>query len=813
MEPSASATNLTGDELGERRLRAIMHADVVGYSRLIGQNDVGTIRRLRTLRQALIDPAISTFRGRLVNTAGDAFLIVFDSVEGAVQCALSLQREMPVHDGDQAPERRIRFRIGITVADVIADGTDVHGEGVNVAARLQSVCPVGGICVSLAVRDHVQARLGLDFEPLGRLSLKNIARPVEAFSIRLDAGAPIAAPLAHGRKRTIMLAGLAVLLLAGGGGTAWWLRRVAPAPVVATIQARAPLAGAFVPPDVGIARAPPLSLVVLPFDNLDGEAADNYLVDGITEDLTTDLARVPGMLVIARNSAFTYRGRGVDVKRVGEELGVRYVLEGSVRRFAAGVRVNAQLVSTETGTHLWADRFDASLADIAASQDEIVIRIGRAMNVQLIDIESARSARERPGNPDVFDLILQARALANQPPSPTRDAAVQALYQRALDKDPKSVPAMLGVAGVILARAVDVLSQFVTADERQRAASLFATARAAEPDSEQVLVTAALLAQSEDRWDELAQSAQLVVDRFPNRLLGYELLATTKRYSGHADEAIGLYEISIRLDPRSPTLYLRYGYLGFALSQVGRYAEAADWFQRSLIANPEAAVAIRAARMRLMAGALALDGKRDEAQRLMAAAMQIWPFATLRTNAPENLASPVFREQNVRMIDGLRQAGLRDHADPDANFGVAADGLLHGNLAGYTPTTAPGTTTLSTAALADLIAARRPLMIDPMTFTWGRSIPGAIGLHSAGTGGQLDDGAQAQLERKVRQLAGGDLRRPVVAIGFNSERFDGRNLALRLVKMGFTEVYWYRAGREAWEVAGLSEEPLEVQEW
>ena len=451
-EPPLSDDALTGPAFSERQLRAVMHADVAGYSRLIGLDDAGTLRRLRTLREAVIDPAIAAHRGRIVNTAGDSLLIVFDSAQGAVQCALRLQGAIPVHDRNAPADRCIRLRVGITVGDVISDGMDVHGDGVNIAARLESASPIGGICVSRPVRDQVQAQLGLDFEPLGSLVLKNIAVPVEAFALRLDG---VAAPPAAVPRRwpwPVALTGLAALLLASGGGMAWWLRRAPPAPAVATAYAPAPPASAFVPPDVGISRAPQLSLVVLPFDNLGGDTADNYLVDGISEDLTTDLARVPGMLVIARTSAFTYRGQAVDARRIGEELGVRYVLEGSVRRFAAGLRVNAQLVSTETGTHLWADRFDASLENIAAAQDEIIIRIGRAMNVQLIDIESARAVRERPGNPDAFDLILQARALANQPPSPTRDAAVQALYQRALDKDPKSVPAMLGIAGVILAR-------------------------------------------------------------------------------------------------------------------------------------------------------------------------------------------------------------------------------------------------------------------------------------------------------------------------------------------------------------------------
>ena len=308
----------------ERRLRAMVHADVAGYSRLIGMNDAATVRRLRMLRRALIDPAIRAFRGRIVNTAGDSMMIMFDSVDAAVQYPVRLQQQVPVLDGDQPPERRIRFRVGINIGDVIVEGTDVHGDGANIAARLQSICPVGGICVSRAVRDHVQIRLGLKFEPLGQLSLKNIARPVEALTLHLDPTVRSSAPVASHRPWKRMLAGVSAPLRAGGAGMGWWPHRDAPKPVADATPTSAPVASALLPLDVG---PPRLSLVVLPFDNLDS-APENSLADVITGDLTTALAQKVGLVVTARNSALTYKGRSVNIKLVGKELGVRYAVEG-----------------------------------------------------------------------------------------------------------------------------------------------------------------------------------------------------------------------------------------------------------------------------------------------------------------------------------------------------------------------------------------------------------------------------------------------------------------------------------------------------
>ncbi|MEA2790560.1 MAG: adenylate cyclase, partial [Acetobacteraceae bacterium] len=435
---------------GERRLRAMVHADVAGYSRLIGMNDAATVRRLRTLRRALIDPAIRTFRGRIVNTAGDSMMIMFDSVDAAVQCALRVQQQVPVLDGDQPPERRIRFRVGINIGDVIAEGTDVHGDGSNIAARLQSICPIGGICVSRAVRDHVHLRLGLEFEALGPQALKNIARPVEAFALRVDPGAPAGASAGRRRQWKLALTGVLAMLLAASGGIAWWLRRDGPQPVAEALRGPVPPASASVPSDAGLSRAPRLSLVVLPFDNLDSSPEQNALADGITEDLTTGLAQGLGLVVTARNSAFTYKGRAADIKLIGNDLAVRYALEGSVRKVGTSLRVNAQLVSTETGAHLWADQVDADAGTGSPSHDEIIGRISTELYRQLIDIESVRGARERPGNPDATDLLLQAAALYNRMWSAQQQPVVMALYERAVQTDPSSVEAMAGLARTLL---------------------------------------------------------------------------------------------------------------------------------------------------------------------------------------------------------------------------------------------------------------------------------------------------------------------------------------------------------------------------
>jgi adenylate cyclase len=706
---------------------------------------------------------------------------------------------------------------------------NLFGDGVNVAARLETLCEPGGIAISRTVRDQIRDKLPFIFADAGEHEVKNIARPVRVYALTaaaieaLPEAQLMGSPQSIGRHSVasipvIAIAALASLIVLAGGF--WWVHSsdITPsrAVVSATADKQAPPAAtaAFVPPVIGLAHAPPLSLVVLPFSNLGGDQAQDYLVDGITEDLTTDLSQVQGTLVIARNSAFTYKGRADDVKQIGEELGVRYVVKGSVQpRSGGSLRVNADLVSTETGANLWADRFDIDLANPNAGQDEIVARIGRALNVQLVDIESARAIRERPTQPQTFDLILQARALTNLPPSPQRLAAALGFYEQALKTDPSSVPAMLGIADTLTRQMITYQGVWISGTELDRAASLIAAARALVPNSEGVMVSEARLLEAKERWPELMPVAQRLVEAFPNRVDGYDLLATAYRFMGLQDDALPLYRKAMRLDPRDPNVFDRYGHYGFSLLASGRYGDAIAAFERSIPANPEAPKGVLSARHRNLGAAYALNGQLDKARLEISESERLWPFATVRMNAPYGSESPAFAAQIERVEGALRLAGQRDHADEDADFGVPPDDLLHAEIAGYTPTTAPGAVTIRTAAVPNLLAARHPLVIDTMTSWWGRSIRGAIGLKYVGLGGSFSDPMQERLRKKLDVLSSGDRSKPIVAVGFNSERFDGRNLALRLVHMGFTEVYWYRGGREAWEVAGLPEEEASEQAW
>lgn len=827
MSATANSSDLAGKAAGGRRLIAVVYADMVGYSRLIGLDDAGTLRRLRRLRRALIDPTIREHGGMVVQTAGDSLLVAFDSIDGAVRCAVKAQQQVPVYDGDQPPDLRIRFRIGINIGDVIAHGTDLHGEGVNIAARLQAESPVGGICVSRSVRDHVRDRLALPFEAIGPLTLKNIARPVEAFVLRLDPGAPEAPvkgvatstppqakPGTWLRSHTALAAVLGLLVCGALGATGWLYRGAAIAPKTleetpaAELKPVSPPATtqAFTPLDIGLGKAPRLSIVVLPFENLSDDRSQDYLAEGITDDVTTDLARVAGMFVIARGSAYTYQGKAVDVHKVGEQLGVRYVLEGSVRKLGEMLRVNAQLVATETGAHLWADRFDQQLNDLSTGQDAIVHRIGRTLNVALVDVESARSQRERPTNPDAFDLILRARSLILHPMGPREVAERVALYDQALRLDPTSIPAIIGLAAALI-------QNWRTEDDIQRAAKLLADAAAVDPNNHQVLGMTAYLANVQGRYTEAISAYRRVLGDYPNDDGAYNGLGHCLISTGRAEEAIPMIETAIRLDPRSGFNWSRYEEMGFALLLLGRDEESIVWTQRALAANPNNNAANRARFNLRLAAAQARLGRLDEAHRAIAEANRLWPYNTVRDHYPGDPSSRVLVQQIERFQAALRLAGERDHAEEDVDFGVAPDDRLHGDLSGPTPTTAPGVTTIRTAELERMLADQSPIIIDSLLYSWGRSIPGAVGLKHAGWSANTSDVTQDRLRRKVQELTKGDLSKPIVAVGWNSERFDGRNLALRLVALRYTQVYWYRGGREAWEVNGLPETEVDVQAW
>jgi adenylate cyclase len=766
----SNASDLIGRSPDRRKLIAVVYADMVGYSRLIGLDDAGTLQRLRSLRSEVIDPALNEHGGRIVQTGGDSLLIVFDSIDGAVRCAVEVQQQVPIHDGDRPPDRAIRFRVGINIGDAIADGTDLHGDAVNVAARIQAECPPGGICVTRAVRDHMRGRLDLAFEELGSRSLKNIARPVEAFVLRFGTEVP------KGTPPTVTM------------------------------------------PELSIAQAPRLSVVVLPFANLSGNKDEDYLADAITEDLTTDLSYLPDTLVIARHSANIYKDKSVGVRKIGEELGVRYVIEGSIRKFGDVLRVNVQLISTETNANVWTGRFDQNVSDIGTGQETIVSRLRAVLGIQVFDAESARSVRERPDNPDALDLLLRGWSAWRRGPTPSHRAQAIAMYEKALRLDPKSVRAMCYLAD----EAINcfVIPDYATrGDENliERAAALVSAAVAIEPGSERVMYEEGTLLRAQGNWAEALATFQRVAELYPNTPGLYRLLGFTNLAIGRADEAIAYLQKSIRVDPLSPFNRHSYQRIGIGLLLLGRNEASIEWLQRALSSGGMAPPGWKAQCHLFLASALAWLSRMEDAYRAVADADRLWPFATVRslppTMTPRRLPHPAYLGQMRHVQEGFRLAGLRDHADEDADFGIVADSVLHTDLIASTPTSVPGAVTIRTGELVNLLPRMKPILIDVALDSWGPSIPGAIGLQGTGQGASFSENIQSRFNRKMHDLTKGELSAPIVVFCVNSERFTGYNLVLRLVALGYTQVYWYRGGVEAWQVNGLPESDLVLHDW
>jgi adenylate cyclase len=518
----------------DRRLAAILAADGVGYSRLMGADEEGTHERFKAHLVELLDPKIREHRGRIVKTTGDGVLAEFASVVDAVRCAAEIQRAMADRDLDLTEERRLRFRIGVNLGDVIADGGDIYGDGVNIAVRLEGLAAPGSICVSGTVRDHIGERLPYAFEDIGEQSVKNIARPIRVYAFRPE-----------------RIAGV-------------------PTTSLSSTSSSRPVA------------APRLSIVVLPFTNLSDDREQQYFVDGITDDLTTDLSRVAGMFVISRNTAFTYRNKPIDTKQIGRELGVRYVLEGSVRRLGNQLRVNAQLIDAATDAHLWAERFERDTSDLFALQNEITSRIAVALDLELISAEAARPT----DNPDAVDYILRGRAAFYKGPTRENYAEAISLFERALALDPRLVEAQTGLALGIVNRVLDRMTDSVAAD-LARAKGLVDQALAASPRSAPAHFVKGQLLRAQWRYAEALPEYETVIAFNRNSVFGLLNVGRCRMFTGSLDEAIPLMEQAIRLSPRNP-------YIGHWFSSIGtvhllqsRTDEAIAWFEKARSANPE----------------------------------------------------------------------------------------------------------------------------------------------------------------------------------------------------------------------------------
>src|SRR3984885_8120283 len=543
----------------ERKLVSVVVVDVVGFSRLTELDEEGTHARLNAFQRDLIKPKISEHHGRIIKNTGDGALLEFASVVDAVRCAVEIQRGMIDRNADFPQDRRIVFRFGINLGDVIVEPDDIHGDGVNVAARLEGLSEPGGVCISGTAYDHVRDRLPYVFTEKGEQTVKNIARPVRVYSLGADAIAALpASPLSVGNQQS--------------SGRHWnrgWLAAAAGTTTVIVVAAGLWLG--FKP-----ASAPRLSIVVLPFANLSGDPAKDYLADVITEELTTGLSRIRGAFVIARSTAFTYKGKPIDVKQIGKDLGVRYALEGSAQPSDSKVRVTAQLIDAETGAHLWADQFDADRSNLLEMQDEIVVRLSRALSFQFLLAGIARGDRTPPGNLDAQDLAMRCVADLYR----GQWATAASLCVRALQIDPRNVPALnisafLIIYPVILAQSDDPIAATRQADE------LVSRALAVDPSDDHTRVVKAWVLMAQNRHEEAIVEAERGLALSPSNVDAYTAIGVANNFLCRPEGVFEAVDKAIRLSPRDPALGGFYEVKGEAYFVMGQDANTIEWIRRS----------------------------------------------------------------------------------------------------------------------------------------------------------------------------------------------------------------------------------------
>jgi len=573
-----------------RRLAAILAADVAGYSRLMGADEEGTLERLKALRSELVDPKIAEHHGRLVKTTGDGLLVEFASVVDAVRCAVAVQQAMPERNAGVAPDSRIELRIGINLGDVIVEGDDLYGDGVNIAARIEALADAGGVFVSNTVHDHVRDRLPFVFEDLGEQQVKNIARPVRVYRVR-DANSAGKSP--------------------------------APPP----------------PPVLPLPDKP--SIAVLPFQNMSGDPEQEYFADGMVEEITTALSRIRWLFVIARNSSFTYKGQAVDVKQVGRELGVRYVLEGSVRKAGGRVRITAQLIEASDGAHLWADRFDGSLEDVFDLQDKVASRVAGVIEPALQAAEIARSASRPTSDLTAYDLYLRAYPMfwvSAQVPE-----ALQ-LLEQAIERDPRYGPA-LAWAAICCYRLLQDGRSVDPETQRRKGHDFARRALEVAGDDPNVLANAA---DALSWFGEDIGAMMAVADRAlalnPNYARGWHVSGVLRLQAGQPEIAIERGEAALRLSPRArvgSTFFM----MGSAHFMCRQFDEAAARLRIAIQENPTFAEPYR-----VLAACYAHMGRLDDAREIVAR------LRTITTEVIRELRQLHNPENRELLLSGLRLA-------------------------------------------------------------------------------------------------------------------------------------------------------------
>jgi adenylate cyclase len=580
-----------------RRLAAILAADVAGYSRLMGADEEGTHERLQAHLRELVQPKIAEHRGRTVKNTGDGFLAEFASVVDAVRCAVEIQRGMTERNGVIQADQRIEFRIGVNLGDVIIEEHDIFGDGVNVAARLEGLAESGGICISRMVQDNVRDKLNYTFEDLGEQQVKNIARPVRVYRVRSDRQT--------GEPR-------------------------------------------YSQPSLALPDKP--SVAVLPFTNMSSDPEQEFFADGIAEDIITALSRYPSLFVIARNSSFTYKGRAVDVKQVGRDLGVRYVLEGGLRKAGNRVRVTAQLADAETGKDVWAARYDRDLADFFAMQDEIAEVVTTATAPAIAEAEQQRAMRKPPGNLDAW--AAYQRGLWHYGRAGAEDNALaEQFFRMAINLDPSFAGGYRGLAWAQI-RAAAVYQTRYLAEVECSAESLARRAVALDgADAEARSCLSNVLRLRGDYGGALAEAEQAIAIS-PNLASAHGMLGAALTYSGRPREGLAALDICIRLDPRSPMVADRLNQVAVALYFSHQYEAAVETAKGAIRSHPNFSLPYR-----WFTAALGQLGRTAEAKEALKKAIAIAPASFdmyVRQRVPW-----VRPEDHAHMLEGLRKAGWR----------------------------------------------------------------------------------------------------------------------------------------------------------